>query len=65
MSKIQNLKSWIDDNIILNPQLRSEINSLYILCLDEIDSGESESHEIELCEQSVNQLIEAEKLNEV
>jgi hypothetical protein len=40
-----------------NPELKSEIKELIDLCQSEIEEGGSVEHEIELCKESINQLI--------
>ena len=40
------------------PQLKGQVNDFYQLCRDEIEEGGSEQHEIDLCRQSVKELIE-------
>lgn len=40
------------------PEYSEEIQNLYQLCLDEIEQGESESHEISLCIASIEDLID-------
>ena len=42
------------------PTLADDIRGLYRLCNDEIEEGGSEAHEIELCANSIQQLIEEE-----
>lgn len=39
------------------PNLAEEIDDLVELCKMEIEEGSSETHEIYLCEDSINQLI--------
>lgn len=41
-----------------NPQFRNEVYDLLSLCEDEIDEGGSPEHEIQLCEESIRQLLE-------
>ena len=40
------------------PHLRDQVEDLVELCQDEIDSGESVEGEIELCLQSLDELVE-------
>jgi len=40
-----------------NPQFKSEVHDLVQLCEDEIDEGGSPEHEIQLCEESIRQLL--------
>ena len=54
---LDTLKVWIGEKMAQHPNLRSEIRDLHRLCLDEIEEGASETNEIYLCMESVNQLI--------
>lgn len=40
------------------PQIKSEVNDFYRLCLDEIEEGGSEENEISLCRNSVQELVD-------
>jgi|1_EtaG_2_1085319.scaffolds.fasta_scaffold02715_17 hypothetical protein len=42
------------------PQHAQEIMDFYQLALDEVEDGESEDHEVELCMESIQQLINPE-----
>jgi hypothetical protein len=53
---LQYLKSFVKAEIEKKPENKSEILELYQLCLDEIEEGESETHEIELCINSIEEL---------
>jgi len=45
--------------VILNrPDLKSEIEDLVQLCRDEIEQGGSVEHEVSLCWEDINQLID-------
>lgn len=57
----QLLKEYVEKSIRNRPELKEEITDLWQLCLDEIESGESESNEIELCQEAIRQLIEDEE----
>lgn len=57
------LKSFVRENANHYPHLKDEIYDLYELCLDEIEQGESVAHEIELCINSIEQLIEEDGKN--
>lgn len=62
--KITNMKDLLKfcyDTAKKYPHLADEINDFYILCQDEIEQGGSTQHEIELCIQSIEDLIEEEK----
>lgn len=39
------------------PQHKEEINNFLTLCQDEIEEGNSETNEIELCKSSILQLV--------
>jgi len=57
MYTISELRAWCSQKIEENPHEAEEINSYFVLAMDEIEAGESESHEIELCVECVNQLV--------
>ena len=45
--------------VIMNyPDLRSDVIGLYSLCQSEIEEGGSPDHEIQLCLEDIQQLIE-------
>jgi len=48
---------FAQEAITNNPEYKSRINELFQLCLDEIDEGGSEEHEIQLCYSSIYELI--------
>jgi hypothetical protein len=52
------LMKFAQEAITNNPEYKSRINELFQLCLDEIDEGGSEEHEIQLCYSSIYELIE-------
>ena len=54
---MENLRKYLRECIEKHPHLKSEILELESLCESEIEEGGSESHEIELCKNSVNELI--------
>lgn len=54
----EQLKQWIKEKITKHPEHKSEILDLYMLCIEEIEQGESPDNEIYLCTDSINQLIE-------
>lgn len=55
---MEQLRAYVTAKIKEHPDLKSEIMDFYQLCLDEIESGESEDHEIQLCYQSIDELFE-------
>lgn len=58
MIGIERLERYVKEYIIQHPKLEDEIIDLYTLCLAEIEEGGSVEHEIQLCETSIEQLIE-------
>jgi len=44
----------------LHPELKDEIDKLLNLCFDDIDNGRPEIYEIELCYESIKQLVKVE-----
>lgn len=57
------LRTFIKEKIFQYPNLEDEILDLFSLCLDEIDEGNSENNEVELCINDINSLIEKNKIN--
>lgn len=55
---LQQLTEWVRETVKKHPDLKSEILDYYVLCIDEMEDGGSEQHEIELCVNSIEQLIE-------
>lgn len=51
------LKTFGDEIIKKNPHHTNEVQGLLELCLDEIQEGFSEDHEIELCWNDLNDLM--------
>ena len=43
------------------PSLKSDVQGLVQLCIDEIEEGGSEQHEIELCWSDIDQLVKEEE----
>lgn len=43
------------------PSLKSDVQGLIQLCIDEIKEGSSEQHEIELCWSDIDQLVKEEE----
>jgi hypothetical protein len=52
------LKEWINIQITKHPEHKEEMLDFYYLCMDEIEQDGSPTHEIELCRDSIEQLIE-------
>lgn len=55
--RVQKLIEWGKERMKACPKLKSEINDLLQLAIDEIDDGASITNEIELCMSDVNELI--------
>lgn len=55
---LKELKQYCIDAYLKHPELKSEIISLYNLCIDEISEGDDEHHQINLCWADVKDLIE-------
>jgi hypothetical protein len=58
MNNLQNLKSLVTNTIKDYPQLKDEVTELYYLAVSEIEEGGSESHECDLAERDILELIE-------
>jgi hypothetical protein len=56
-STTEQLKKYVDEQICLHPEYKSEIMEFYQLCLDEIEEGGSVENECSLCESSIIELI--------
>jgi hypothetical protein len=52
------LKNFIKEKISEYPSLEDDIRGFYYLCLQEIEDGGSEMHEIGLCISDIEDLIE-------
>ena len=52
------LKQFCIDKSAEFPKLKSEILDFFFLAKEEIEDGESESHEVELAISSIKQLVE-------
>ena len=61
VNKLEVLKDNVETFKKDFPHLADEIQDFYQLCLDEIEAGESEWNEIELCYGSITDLIEENK----
>lgn len=55
---LQEFKKEINEQIVKYPLLKEEILDFYELAINEIEEGGSASHEIELCQESIKQLID-------
>ena len=54
---IQDLKNYAKEKTLYLPALQEDFKDFVQLALDEIESGESEDHEIQLAIQSIDDLI--------
>ena len=52
------LRTFIREQIAQYPDLKSQMVGLYELCLQEIEDGDSESHQVNLCIFDIKELIE-------
>lgn len=59
---MEELVQWARALKNVHPDKFSEIWSYVSLCQDEITEGSSPTHEIELCKESIRQLIEEDEL---
>jgi hypothetical protein len=57
MVTLQQLRAFVVEKKQQHPALADEIEDLFQLAVAEIESGESMMHEIDLCVESINQLI--------
>ena len=55
---LQDLRTFIKEKIQEYPDLKSQMIGLYELCLQEIEDGDSESHQVNLTIFDINELIE-------
>lgn len=58
---MEEFKKWVQEQIDLHPKLKMEILDFFWLCIDEINEGGSQHHEINLAMNSINELIEENK----
>lgn len=52
------LRTFIKEQIEKYPNLKDKIMDLYELCLQEIEDGDSISHQVDLCIFDIKELIE-------
>lgn len=52
------LKNFVKEKISEYPSLEDDIRGFYHLCLQEIEDGGSETHEVDLCISDIEDLIE-------
>lgn len=60
MTDLQKLASWCLEFLSKHPEYGKEVNSYFCLCRDEIEAGESEVNEIELCKSAILDLLTEE-----
>jgi hypothetical protein len=58
---LQEFKNEIRERIVKFPSLKEEILDFYELAINEIEEGNSVTHEINLCIQSIEDLIDNNK----
>ena len=58
MLTLDYLKEFVGEKVKSHPELRSEILDYYSLCLSEIEEGSPEYHEVGMCINDINELIE-------
>ena len=61
--QLSELKKYAEEMSAKYPHLDEEIRDFYFLAIDEVESGESESHECELAVNDIELLILEEKDN--
>lgn len=61
MNSLEELKAWCELKVEEHPDLATQINDFYELCVYEVEQGESLSNEISLCKDSIEQLILGEQ----
>ena len=57
MNNVLQLKKYVREITAQYPDLDEEISDLYDLCLNEIEEGGSEQHEINLCYNDIQSLL--------
>jgi hypothetical protein len=58
MLTVEYLVQFISEKVKSHPKLKDEIIDLYLLCLSEIEEGAAEYHEVGMCLNDVEELIE-------
>ncbi len=54
---MEQLKEYVKEQIEKYPQFKEKIQDSFQLCLDEIEAGESATHEVELCINHIDQIV--------
>ena len=57
-----NLIDYANQVVEKYPSLKSDVHGLIQLCIDEIEEGSPEQHEIELCWSDIDTLIKEEEI---
>jgi hypothetical protein len=58
MFTVEYLVEFVTEKIKSYPKLKDEIMDLYSLCLSEIEDGGAEYHEVGMCLNDIEELIE-------
>jgi hypothetical protein len=61
---LNELRHWVFDKCNKHPELKNEMLDYLTLCIDEIDEGGSVEHEIELCINDIEELIDENTSND-
>jgi hypothetical protein len=60
---MERLRTYVVSMCMMYPLIATDIGELFQWCLDEIESGESEYNEIEICYSAIADLLEEEKVH--
>ena len=58
-----NLIDYANQVVEKYPSLKSDVQGLIQLCIDEIEEGSPESHEIQLCWCDIEELVKEEEVS--
>jgi hypothetical protein len=58
MLTLEYLKKFIAEKVDEHPKLKDEIMDFYSLCISEIEEGSPEYHEVGMCMNDIEELIE-------
>ena len=58
-----NLIDYANQVVEKYPSLKSDVQGLIQLCIDEIEEGSPESHEIQLCWSDIEELVKEEEVS--
>jgi len=56
--RLNYLKQFVKDFITKHPEHKVQVNDFYLMCLEEIAEGDSVEHAMQLCIESINELVE-------